>query len=318
MMLQKMLDGAARVAIGGHVRPDGDCIGSCLGLRQYIKEQYPDIQADVYLEEFRSVFDFLSGADEVMHEVPAGEAYDLFIALDCGDKERLGFSAVLFDGAEKTFCIDHHISNRAFADENYIFPEASSTSELVYRLIKADGVSRAAAEALYLGIVHDTGVFQYSCTAPGTMEAAADLMRTGIDAPKIIDETFYEKTYEQNRILGKALLDSTLLLDGRSIASVVSREEMDAYGVTAKDLDAVVSQLRITKGVEAAIFLYEVEDGAYKVSLRAKHDVDVSRIAQKFGGGGHKKAAGVTMNQRPEEIIACITREIAVQLAEEI
>ena len=122
--------------------------------------------------------------------------------LDCGDKERLGFSKALFEHAKETFCVDHHISNLAFADQNYIFPEASSTSELVYRLLDLEKITKETAECLYLGIVHDTGVFQYSCTAPETMEVAANLMRKGINASEIIEKTFYERRLLRTRFWG--------------------------------------------------------------------------------------------------------------------
>ena len=161
-MLKEVLKHVKTVAIGGHVRPDGDCVGSCLGLYQYIKENYEEIQADVYLEDIPDSFHFIKAAKEIRHEVPDKKEYDLFIVLDCGDKERLGFSKALFEHAKETFCVDHHISNLAFADQNYIFPEASSTSELVYRLLDLEKITKETAECLYLGIVHDTGAVSYT------------------------------------------------------------------------------------------------------------------------------------------------------------
>lgn len=151
-MLKEVLKHVKTVAIGGHVRPDGDCVGSCLGLYQYIKENYEEIQADVYLEDIPDSFQFIKAAKEIRHEVSDEKEYDLFIVLDCGDKERLGFSKALFEHAKETFCVDHHISNLAFADQNYIFPEASSTSELVYRLLDLEKITKETAECLYLGI----------------------------------------------------------------------------------------------------------------------------------------------------------------------
>ena len=139
------------------------------------------------------------------------KTYDLFIALDCGDMGRLGFSAVLFKKAAVRFCVDHHVSNQSFADQNYIMPDASSTSELIYDLLDYGKMSVETAECLYTGMVHDTGVFRYSCTHPSTMRAAAALMEKGIDFTKIITETFDEKTYAQNQVLGRALLESFLL-----------------------------------------------------------------------------------------------------------
>lgn len=313
-MLKKILERVKTVAIGGHVRPDGDCVGSCLGLYQYIKENYGEIQVDVYLEDIPNSFRFIKATEEICHEAPDGKEYDVFIVLDCGDKERLGFSKPLFEQAKETFCVDHHISNQSFASQNHIFPDASSTSELVYGLLELDKITKEVAECLYLGIVHDTGVFQYSCTAPETMEAAANLMRKGIDASEIIEKTFYEKTYAQNQILGRALLESFLFMDGKCIVSYITKQMMDFHGVNPKDLEGIVSQLRVTKGVEVAVLLYETAPREYKVSLRASGDVDVSRVAQYFGGGGHKKAAGVTMKGTVHDVINNLAGQIHLQL----
>ena len=211
-------------------------------------------------------------------------------------------------------CIDHHVSNASFADENYIIPDASSTSELVYNLLDKEKITTEIAECLYLGIVHDTGVFQYSCTSPTTMEIAADLMRKGIRSNEIIDKTFYEKTYAQNQILGRALLESFLFMDGKCIVAVVSKKMMDFYGVGGKDLDGIINQLRNTKGVECAIFLYELETLTYKVSMRSGGAVDVAKIAQLFGGGGHVRAAGCTMKGTPHDVINNLSAQIENQL----
>ena len=315
--LAELLEGKTSVAIGGHVRPDGDCVGACMGLYQYLRDNYRDIETDVYLEEIPSHFSFVEGTGDIRHQVQPGKTYDLFICLDCGDAERLGFSRPLFESAGQTFCVDHHISNQAFADENYIVPDASSTSELVFRLLDCGRITRGIAEALYIGIVHDTGVFQYSCTGPETFRTAAALLEKGVDAPSIIERTYYEKSYAQNQILGRALLESIVFMHGQCIFSSVSQAVMRFYGVTPKELDGIVSQLRITKGVEVAIFLYEQEPNVYKVSLRSKEKVDVSRVAAYFGGGGHMKAAGCTMPGTVHDVINNLARQIAPQLETE-
>lgn len=303
------------VAIGGHVRPDGDCVGSTLGLYQYIKNCFPNIQVDVYLEDIPESFKpMFPVSEEILHEVDKEKVYDLFIALDCGDAGRLGFSAPLFENAKATMCVDHHVSNVSFADDNYIVPDASSTSELVYNLLDKEKITTEIAECLYLGIVHDTGVFQYSCTSPETMEVAANLMRKGIRSNEIIDKTFYEKTYAQNQILGRALLESFLFMNGKCIVSYITKRIMDFHGVTPKDLEGIVSQLRVTKDVEVAVLLYETAPQEFKVSLRATGDVDVSKVAGFFGGGGHKKAAGVTMKGTVHDIINNLSEQIDIQL----
>ena len=209
------------------------------------------------------------------------------------------------------------MSNQSFADQNYIMPDASSTSELIYNLLDYGKMSVETAECLYTGMVHDTGVFRYSCTHPSTMRAAAALMEKGIDFTKIITETFDEKTYAQNQVLGRALLESFLFMDGRCIVSYVTKEEMDFYQVKAKHLDGIVSQLRLTAGVEVAIFIYEMETQLFKVSLRSNGKVDVSKIAVFFGGGGHMRAAGCDMQGSMYDVINNLTAEIEKQLAEE-
>lgn len=316
IVLSEILEGKKTVALGGHIRPDGDCVGSCMGLYLYLKEQYPQLRIDLYLEKIPDSFHLIQDTEVIRHEIDEGQEYDLFICLDCGDEARLGFSAPLFRGAKQTLCIDHHVSNDAFADINYIVPDASSTSELVYTLLDKEKISRSCAEALYMGIAHDTGVFQYSCTSPETMEAAAGLMRKGINGSEIIDRTFYEKTYIQNQILGKALLESMMILDRRCIVSYVSQKDMRFFEAEPADLEGIVSQLRNTKGAEVAIFLHELGYQTYKVSLRSKSTVDVSKVAKYFGGGGHVRAAGVTMKGTVHDVINNICAQLVQQMDE--
>ena len=312
--LNEQLQEAKNVAIAGHVHPDGDCVGSCIGLKLYLEKYFPQIKTAVYLEEFSDSFCFLKGSDEVVHECAADAEYDVFFALDCGDEKRLGDAAKYFHTAKKTVCIDHHISNRAFAQVNYIEPDASSTCELVYTLMEEEKVTKEIAEALYMGIVHDTGVFQYSCTSSRTMNIAGKLMDTGIDFTKIVDDTYYIKTYVQNQILGRALLESITMLDGKIIFSAIRQKDMKFYGVSTKDLDGIVQQLRNTRGVEAAIFLYETGPQEFKVSMRSNGKIDVSRIAGYFGGGGHVKAAGCTLQGSVYDVVNNVVEQMHKQL----
>lgn len=305
---------ARTVAIGGHVRPDGDCVGSCLATYNYIKTWYPQMKVTVYLEPIPNIFKFMAHADEIVSDFTGEKTYDLFIAQDCGDAGRLGEAAHFFETAKKTICVDHHISNQSFADENYIFPNASSTCELIYELLPKERITKEIAECIYTGMVHDTGVFQYSCTSRKTMETAGALMELGINYPKIVDETFYTKTYNQNRIMGLALLKSKLHQDGKCISSVITAEEMREYDVLPRHLDGIVSQLRVTKDVEAAVFLYETGDGVFKVSTRSKETVDVAKIAVKYGGGGHVRAAGFSMSGEADAIARMVVADIAEQL----
>lgn len=311
-----MIVSADSIGICGHIRPDGDCTGSCLGLYQYIKDNYKEKQVNVFLDSFSETFSFLSGSDKVNCETASDRVYDLFISLDCGDTQRLGFGKELFLKASKTLCIDHHISNTGFGDVSIVMPDKSSTCEVLFTLLEEDKISKETAEALYLGIVHDTGVFKHSCTAQETMNIAGKLMKKGVAFSEIIDRTFYQKTYVQNQILGRCLLESFLLLDGRVIASSVDKKTLDFYDAKPKDLDGVIDQLRITMGVEVAILAYETDFREYKVSLRSNGKVDVSKIAVYFGGGGHIKAAGCTMKGSHRDAITNLLRHIENQLLE--
>ena len=315
--ISEELTGVETVGIAGHIRPDGDCVGSCVGMMLYLKENFKQLKAvDVYLEEIPDSFHIISGTEQIRHSCEEDRVYDLFISLDCADEQRLGDAIKYLKSAKRSICYDHHISNSGFADENFIFPDSSSTSEVVYHVMDDDKISKHVAEALYMGLVHDTGVFQYGCTKPETLEVAAGLLRKGIDGSYISDTTFTEKTYVQNQILGRTLMESILVLDKTCIVGIVRKKEMDFYGLKAVDLDGIVSQLRQTKGVETAIFLHETGPQQYKISLRSKSKVDVSVIATHFGGGGHVRAAGCTMYGSYYDIINSLTEQIEKQMKE--
>lgn len=314
--LETMIDQAGKIVILGHVNPDGDCVGSCLAVYNYIKEWDSTKAVTVRLERVPSKFSYLSGFDAI--ETEAGEeTYDLCICLDSSDEERLGDFKSCFDRSAKTICIDHHITNRGYAQENVIDGHASSACEVVYGQLDESRISKRVAECIYTGIIHDTGVFKYSNTSRKTMEIAGRMMEKGIDFGTIIDGSFYKKTYMQSQILGRALLESITFLDGRCIFSVVRKKDMDFYGVEKSDLDGIVDQLRVIDGIECAIFLYETGIHQFKVSLRSNSIVDVSRIAAYFGGGGHVRAAGCTMSGSVHDVVNNLSAHIAEQLERE-
>ena len=312
--LKEALQGVKTAAILGHVRPDGDCIGSCLALYNYIETYFPEIQAKVYLQEFMPEFLMLKNADKIVHDCSEDVAYDVCFSLDSADRARHGEFIKYFETAKKTVGIDHHISNLGFADTHLIVSDASATAEVLYELIGKEHLTKEIAECIYLGMSHDTGVFQYSNASPKTFRVVADLLETGIDASRIIDETFYQKSYVQNQVLGKTLLESELKLDGKVIVGVVTMQDMEDYGITAKALDGIVSQLRYTRGVEVAVFLYELEAKHYKVSMRSNGKVNVSSIAGALGGGGHVKAAGCEVSGEYEAVVEILLKHIGAQL----
>ncbi|XME03270.1 DHH family phosphoesterase [Lachnospiraceae bacterium C1.1] len=316
--LEELLKGAENIAVSAHVRPDGDAVGSTLGLYNYIKLLHPEKKVTLFLEKPEEVFSYLKGFDEIVTPEKVNELkvkeFDLFFALDLGDTERLGFAADFFESAETKACIDHHISNTGFTENDYIVPEASSTSELVYDLMDQSKIDLEIAKCIYTGIIHDTGIFQYSNTSEKTMRIAGHLISFGFDFTEIINKSFYEKTYVQTQIMGRAIMESIRFMDGRCIASMIDHKIMELYEATSQDIQGIASQLLLTKGVECAIFMYESAPFTYKVSMRSGNKVDVAEIATQFGGGGHKKAAGFTMSGTYHDILNNISELIEKQL----
>ena len=315
--ISDVLAGVKTIGIGGHVRPDGDCVGSCMALYLYIRTYFPDVDVSVYLDHPKPIFGHIDHIDDIKTEVEEDIEFDLFITCDVSARDRLAVAGDAFDHAAKTVCIDHHVSNPGFADVNYIRGEVSSCCEVLYGLLDPDKVNRPIATAVYTGMIHDTGVFQYSATSPDTMRIAGELMKQEIPFSKIIDESFYEKTYLQLQVMGRVLAESILLQNGKCTVGYLRRRDMEFYGVEGSDLDGIVSQLRLTRGVEVAIFIYETETQHFKVSLRSNGKVDVSKVAVFFGGGGHTRAAGCDLEGSMYDVINNLTAEIEKQFCEE-
>ncbi len=309
-----ILEQVGTMAIAGHIRPDGDCIGACMGLYNYIRENHPAITVHVYLEPPGQVFSYIPRIEEARAACGPEIAYDLMVILDCSTLERLGVVAGCFSKAKKTVCIDHHVSNTRYADICRVEGKVSSSCEVLYGLLDREKISLQTATCIYTGIIHDTGVMQYQSTTPATMRIVADLMEKGIDHSRIIDESFYQKTYIQNQVMGRVLAESIMLLDGACIVGVLKKKDLIFYGVEGKDLDGIVGQLRLTKGVEVAMFLYGLDTMEYKVSLRSNGKIDVNKVASFFGGGGHVRAAGCEIKGTSHDVINNLTLHIEEQM----
>ena len=304
-------DGIRTCAIAGHVNPDGDCVGSVTAVWQYIKKYRPEIDVTLYLEKPAEELMFLPGMEEAVAEVPADERKDLFISCDASSVDRIGVAGNLFRAAARRVCIDHHVSNPGFADVNVIDADASSCAEVLCGMIDDHELTKQIADSLYTGIVHDSGVFQYANTRPATLREAARLMEKGADCSRIIDDSFNMRSFRKQRMLGRALAKSRLLLDGQVIMTCITDEEMKAEGADKRDLDGVVAEMRYTEGTKAAVFFYQTGPDEFKVSFRSSSDLDVSEVAAAFGGGGHVKAAGCTLAGPLEESIAKVTDALA-------
>ncbi len=319
MTIEDFLKEAKTVAIFGHVRPDGDCVGSTTGIYNYIQDNYPSIQADLYLENFPESYKILHGASDAKPLYTAesndGTPYDLVFLMDTPSFERVGANgAECIRSAKKTINIDHHISNPLnLCTLNLVEPEASSASEVLYVNLDKSKVSRETANSLYLGIVHDTGAFKFSCTGKRTMQVVGDLIEKGIDFAKIVNETYYTRTYKQTLVTGFVMENCKLGLGGKVVYAHITPEDMQRFDVTPVELSNVIDTIREVGGTEVAFFLYPV-NGKYKISLRSNYIVDVNAIAREFGGGGHTRAAGGDTNDTPEVAIEKILGLIEKQL----
>lgn len=317
MNILQECQGVSRIAITGHVRPDGDCVGSCLALYQYLQKRLPQAQVRVYLEQPAETFAQIKGYDQIDSQCEDTEPYDVFFVLDSIPERMMEPAKKLYDKALKTINIDHHVSNTGAGDLFWVVPDASSTAELIYELIDKSAMDADMAMAIYIGIIHDTGVFQYSNTSPRTMEIGAELIRYGFDFPRLILETFYQRTYVQSQVLGRVLLESIRFMDGSCIVSCLDRKTMDFYNVNNKDLDGIVNHLRNIKGIHCAIFMYQTDVLEYKVSLRSDEWVDVSKVAAFFGGGGHMRAAGCNMRGTFHDCVNNLSLHIKEEMEKE-
>lgn len=301
-------------AIAGHVNPDGDCIGACTALALALTKMGKRVK--VYLEKYPNVYKFLDGQQFVRTEVERDSIPQVFIALDCGDVERLTSFKHYLKVASNTINIDHHKSNTKFGDYNLVLDNASSTCEIIYKLINRLGVeiNTKIAEALFAGIVYDTGVFRHTNTTAKTHKIAAELYKYDIRANKIINDIFYTKSYKASKLLGRALDKMELVLDNKVVVSTFTMDDLKHFGAESGDLDGVIQFMNQVDCVEAAAFLYEKNDYEVKVSLRSKHYLDVSALAKVFNGGGHERASGCTINSELDIAKRMIVKEFSKRL----
>ncbi|MBQ7534897.1 MAG: bifunctional oligoribonuclease/PAP phosphatase NrnA [Stomatobaculum sp.] len=314
-ILQNKIRASKTIAVLGHVNPDGDCVGSALALYNYLKDNMPEKEVTVWLEKPPVKFAYLRGFDQIRTAPDKEFKADLAVALDVSDRGRMGDLIPVFDSAEDTLNIDHHVTNPGFAADTVCLADASSACEVLFGLLERDKISKETAACLYTGIVTDTGVFKYNATSEQTMQTAGFLMTTGIPFGEIIDRAFYRKTWPQNRILGKALCKAERNGDGRFIWSVITFREKEEFGAQSSDMDGIAEQMRLTEGAECSCLVSERIPGQWKLSLRSADVVDVSAICASFGGGGHIRAAGCTITgMTPEQFLPEVRRMAEEQM----
>ncbi|MDO4479095.1 MAG: bifunctional oligoribonuclease/PAP phosphatase NrnA [Lachnospiraceae bacterium] len=301
------------VVISGHVNPDGDCLGSCMALRLYLKKACPGLDVQVLLEKPREEIAFLEGVDSIISE-DTGLEPDLFILLDCADSERIGFAAETFKRARHSLCIDHHVDHGTSAEQAVIKSTYGSCAEVLYELLDPAYLDKAIAEALYLAIIQDTGVFQYSNARPETLRIAADLMTYGIDTATIVYDSFTSRTFKQSKILGYCLDHCIRFAHDKAVIMVLDEATMAAYEARRPDLGEVVSAMRLIKGIEVSVFAYPLKDGVFKVSFRSARYLDVNALANQFGGGGHIRAAGASLEGTADTVRETLMKAVEKEL----
>jgi phosphoesterase RecJ-like protein len=298
-----------RFLVVSHVNPEGDAVGSLLGAALALRSLGKEVTA--YLEDpIPAVFTFLPGAETVVHSLDGCGPFDATIAVDCGQKDRLGRGFVELREPGIIINIDHHATNDRFGDINVVEAEASAAGELVYDMCKAAGVvmTPEIATNLYVAIHTDTGSFRYSSSTADSFIKAGELVRHGAspwDVSKRVYENYPAKKF---KLLG-LVLDTLDVFEidsaanpGRIAAMTVTRDMFHRTGTDKDIADGFVNYARGIEGVEVGVLFRELGDHEFKVSLRAKGDIDVSAIAEAFGGGGHKNAAGFTIKGSLDEV----------------
>jgi bifunctional oligoribonuclease and PAP phosphatase NrnA len=304
-----------RFVVVAHENPDGDALGSLLGatlaLRSLGKDALMFLAGEVPLP---AEYGFLSLGD-LRREVPDDIESRVVLALDCANASRIGSVPGLLERALLVIDLDHHHDNDRFGDLNLIVADASSTSEIVRDVLRELGVELTPqiAEALYVALVTDTGRFQYTNTTPKSLRLAAELVEAGADVHAIFKHVYETVQFAKLKLLARALDRAQLFEDGRLVVSYLLRGDFADAGAEEPFSEGIIDYLRQVEGTEMVALIREPprEDGpAHRVSLRASRDeVDVSAIARKAGGGGHRQAAGFSSELPVEEIIDFLHRE---------
>jgi phosphoesterase RecJ-like protein len=304
-----------RFLITSHVDPEGDSLGSQLALAAILRELGKEV-AVVNHDRPPERYAFMPGIDRVVQPAAvSGQPFDAAFVLDCAAIERIGSVRARLDGL-RIVNIDHHRSNTRFGHLNHVEPETCASGMIVYRLNEelGLGLDREKATNIYVGIVSDTGNFRYSNTTPEVMRVGSRLMETGIENSRIASLLFATKPIGALRLLGEALTALTPEVGGKVGLIVLDREVFARTGADAADVEGVVNYAKHLAGTLVGVLLREVEGGEVKVSLRAEGEVDVDQVARRFGGGGHKNAAGA----RFQGSLAAARQEILAALAEAI
>jgi phosphoesterase RecJ-like protein len=281
---------AENILLVAHINPDGDALGSELSLYPILKKLNKKVTVFNATKPLPQYLDFLPNFNKITDKLPKN--IDLTIAFDCGSFDRLGIE----EKGKFLINIDHHISNTNYGDINIVKPDYASTSQVVYEMLKTNNIEipKESAICLYSALVTDTGSFQYESVNEKVFLAAADLVKAGAKPDFVAKMLFQRDRLSRLRLLAKAYETIELCCDGKVAFVEVTKEMMEMTGAIKEDTDTIVNSVRAIATVEVACMLREDDEGI-KISLRSKNYADVSKIAVKYGGGGHIRAAGATI-----------------------
>ncbi|MFZ5816395.1 MAG: DHH family phosphoesterase [Bacillota bacterium] len=300
-----MIGDAQRILFFMHVQPDGDSIGSSLGMIRALRQMGKEAIM-VGVDPIPLLYRFLPGWDTlyVPWQQVEGE-WDLSCFLDCGDLQRVGEALPVVQRGKSTLNIDHHTTNTVYAAYNYLDFSAAAVGELAYRLLREIGapIDTETALCLYTSLVTDTGSFKYDSTGPSTHRVAADLIELGVKPYEVATAIYESETPSRLRLLSRAL--QTLQVDesGKIAWITIPRAMLAETGATDDEIEGIVNYARAVAGVEVGMLFKETVDGRIRVGLRSRRQVDVGAIALSFGGGGHARAAGCTRSEPMDEAV---------------
>lgn len=306
-----LIQSSHSIAISGHMNPDGDCIGACLGMMDLLKRmgKEPVILKNDNLPDYLS---FLN-PDHYYREDCFEKKFDLFILLDLGSINRAGKSSVTMEKAKKSLCFDHHVTTEeGETDLLLLDKKASSTCELIARFAKHCQLEMSpyAATALYTGLMTDSNRYLFATQTPKALRVGAWLMEQQADIKRVYRKLYQEKDLKKELVIFEYLKQAKSLQDGKILMTSIRKKDLEKQGMDFTDIDPLINEMKDIKGVEVSCVIKEYGPQEIRVSLRSKIKINVSEIAQNYGGGGHIRAAGFSLNVPLEEAEELVSKEL--------
>lgn len=298
---------APKLALACHVGPDGDALGSMFALGLAARHQGKEVVASFGTPfEISPSLHFLPGMDLLVKPAEFPKEPEVMVVFDAGSADRLGELGSNAGGAKTLVVVDHHVSSEAFGDVAFVDDTAAATGEMVHALLVELGwpIDAEIAECLLTAIITDTGRFQYQATSPETMRTAAELMEAGAVPSKITQNVYEKAPFGYLKAAGTALSRVTLYPEEEVVATIITEDDLDEAGIDWGDIDNLIDLVRLAEEADVAVLAKSFHDGRVKLSLRSRDRTDVGGIARALGGGGHRLAAGLTVDgEIPQDVI---------------